>query len=32
MRDWAHADNVPMIRFTAGDRKADVMAPYLHAA
>jgi len=32
MREWAQANNIPMIRFTAGDRKADVMAPYLHAA
>ena len=32
LRDWAQANNVPMIQFKAGDRKADVMAPYLDAA
>jgi hypothetical protein len=30
--DWANANGVPMIRFRAGERKADVMAPYLDAA
>ena len=32
VRDWAQASGVPVIRFRAGDRKADVMAPYLQAA
>jgi hypothetical protein len=32
MNDWAQANGVPMIRFRSGDRKADVMAPYLDAA
>jgi hypothetical protein len=32
IRDWAHASGVPEIRFRAGGRKADVMAPYLQAA
>jgi hypothetical protein len=32
IRDWAQANGIPMIRFTAGQRKADVMAPYLDAA
>lgn len=32
IREWAQANSVPLIRFKAGDRKADVMAPYLHAA
>jgi hypothetical protein len=32
MRDWAQANGVPVIRFKAGERKADVMAPYLQAA
>ena len=32
MREWVQANNIPMVRFTAGDRKADVMAPYLDAA
>jgi hypothetical protein len=32
MRQWVHANNIPMIQFKAGDRKADVMAPYLDAA
>jgi hypothetical protein len=29
---WAQANGVPVIRFKAGERKADVMAPYLQAA
>jgi hypothetical protein len=29
---WANANGVPVIRFRAGERKADVMAPYLDAA
>jgi hypothetical protein len=32
IRDWAQANGVPLIRFKAGERKADVMAPYLDAA
>ena len=32
IRDWAQANGIPVIRFTAGERKADVMAPYLDAA
>ena len=32
IRDWAQANGIPLIRFGAGDRKADVMAPYLNAA
>jgi hypothetical protein len=32
MNDWAQANGVPVIRFRAGDRKADVMAPHLDAA
>ncbi len=32
IRDWAQANGIPMIRFTAGQRKAEVMAPYLEAA
>ena len=32
MNGWAQANGVPVIRFKAGERKADVMAPYLDAA
>jgi hypothetical protein len=32
IRGWAQVNNIPMIRFGAGDRKADVMAPYLATA
>ena len=32
IRDWAQANGIPLIRFRAGERKADVMAPYLDAA
>ena len=32
IRDWAQASGIPLIRFRAGERKADVMAPYLQAA
>ena len=32
IRDWAQANGVPVIRFSAGERKTDVMAPYLQAA
>jgi hypothetical protein len=31
-RSWAEAGGVPVIRFKASDRKAEVMAPYLDAA
>ena len=32
IRDWAQANGIPVIRFTAGQHKAEVMAPYLEAA
>ncbi len=32
MNDWAAANGVLVVRFKAGERKADVMAPYLDAA
>jgi hypothetical protein len=32
IRDWAADNGVPVIAFKAGDRTADVMAPYLQAA
>jgi hypothetical protein len=32
IRDWAQANGIPLVRFAARDRKADVMAPYLQAA
>jgi hypothetical protein len=32
VRDWARASGIPVIRFKAGERKAEVMAPYLQAA
>jgi len=32
IKDWAQANGIPLIRFRAGERKADVMAPYLDAA
>src|SRR5262249_5906954 len=32
IRDWAQANGIPLIRFAAGDRKAEVMAPCLEAA
>jgi hypothetical protein len=32
MKDWVAANEVPVVVFKAGDRKADVMAPYLQAA
>jgi hypothetical protein len=32
IKDWAQANGIPLIRFTAGERKAGVMAPYLDAA
>jgi hypothetical protein len=32
INDWAQANGVPVLRFKAGERKADVMAPYLEAA
>jgi hypothetical protein len=32
VRGWAQANGIPLIRFSAVERKADVMAPYLEAA
>jgi hypothetical protein len=32
VKTWAQANGIPLIRFSAGERKADVMAPYLEAA
>src|ERR1022692_42102 len=32
IRDWAQAGGLPVVRFRAGERKADVMSPYLEAA
>lgn len=32
MKDWAQTNAVPVVTFKAGERKADVMAPYLQAA
>src|SRR5205823_4578323 len=32
VKDWARASGIPVISFKAGQRKADVMAPYLRAA
>jgi hypothetical protein len=32
IKDWAQANGIPVIRFGAGERKAEVMAPYLEAA
>src|SRR5260370_12924114 len=32
MKAWAAASRVPVIRFRAGERKADLMAPYLESA
>jgi hypothetical protein len=32
IKDWAQANGIPLIRFRAGERKADVMTPYLDAA
>ncbi len=32
IKDWAQANGIPLITFKAGERKADVMAPYLDAA
>jgi hypothetical protein len=32
MKDWAQANGVPVVTFRAGERKTDVMAPYLEAA
>jgi len=31
IKAWAQANGIPVIRFAAGDRKAEVMAPYLQA-
>ena len=32
IKAWALANGIPVIRFAAGERKAQVMAPYLDAA
>jgi len=32
IKDWALANGIPLISFRAGERKAEVMAPYLDAA
>jgi hypothetical protein len=32
IKDWAQANGIPLIRFRAGERKAEMMAPYLDAA
>jgi hypothetical protein len=32
IKDWARANGIPLISFKAGERKAEVMAPYLDAA
>jgi hypothetical protein len=32
IKGWAQANGIPLITFKAGDRKADVMAPFLDAA
>jgi hypothetical protein len=32
IKDWAQANGVPVIRFRAGERTAEVMGPYLAAA
>jgi hypothetical protein len=32
LRAWAQANGIPLISFKAGERKAEVMAPYLDAA
>ena len=32
VRAWAQANGIPVITFKAGERKAEVMAPYLEAA
>jgi hypothetical protein len=32
VRAWAQANGIPVIAFKAGERKAEVMAPYLDAA
>jgi hypothetical protein len=32
IKGWAQANGIPLIRFKAGERKAEVMAPYLDAA
>jgi hypothetical protein len=32
IKDWAPANGIPVITFKAGERKAEVMAPYLDAA
>ncbi len=32
MKDWAQANGVPVVTFKAGDRKVEVMRPYLEQA
>ena len=32
MKAWAQANGVPVVRFKSGDRKADIMRPYLEQA
>jgi hypothetical protein len=32
IKDWAQANGIPLVSFKAGERKAEVMAPYLDAA
>ena len=32
VRDWVQVNGVPVVTFKAGERKADVMVPYLQAA
>jgi len=32
IKGWAQANGIPLVSFKAGDRKADVMAPFLDAA
>ena len=32
IKDWARTSGIPVITFKAGERKAEVMAPYLEAA
>lgn len=32
IRDWTRASGIPLVSFRAGERKAEVMAPYLDAA
>jgi len=32
VKGWAQANGIPLVAFKAGERKAEVMAPYLDAA